>query len=73
VDNLPGDRGLTPSRPCTRLSLVGSTGTTADFVNPTTFAKISADQRTSIIGGQRLMNSKLQLTWQFTRLIAGRS
>jgi len=37
--------------------------TTVDFRNPNTFAKVSADQRTSSIGGQPLMNLKLQLSW----------
>ena len=37
--------------------------TAVDFRNPNTFAKISADQRTSSIGGQPLMNLKLQLSW----------
>jgi len=37
--------------------------TTVDFRNPNTFGKISADQRTSSIGGQPLMNLKLQLSW----------
>jgi hypothetical protein len=37
--------------------------TAVDFRNPNTFGKISADQRTSSIGGQPLMNLKLQLSW----------
>ena len=37
--------------------------TTVDYRNPQTFGKISADQRTSSIGGQPLMNLKLQLSW----------
>ena len=37
--------------------------TTVDYRNPNTFGKISADQRTSSIGGQPLMNLKLQLSW----------
>jgi hypothetical protein len=37
--------------------------TTVDLRNPKTFGKISADQRTSSIGGQPLMNLKIQLSW----------
>ena len=37
--------------------------TTADFANPRNFGKITADQRTSSVGGQPLMNLKLQLSW----------
>jgi hypothetical protein len=37
--------------------------TTVDLRNPKTFGEISADQRTSSIGGQPLMNLKLQLSW----------
>jgi hypothetical protein len=37
--------------------------TTADFTNPRNFGKITADQRTSSVGGQPLMNLKLQLSW----------
>ncbi len=37
--------------------------TTVDYRNPRTFGKISADQRTSSVGGQPLMNLKLELSW----------
>jgi len=37
--------------------------TTVDLRNPKTFGKISADQRTSSVGGQPLMNLKIQLSW----------
>jgi hypothetical protein len=37
--------------------------TTVDLRNPQTFGKISADQRTSSVGGQPLMNLKIQLAW----------
>ena len=37
--------------------------TTVDLRNPKTFGKIGADQRTSSVGGQPLMNLKIQLSW----------
>ncbi len=37
--------------------------TTVDFLNPKTFGKLSADQRTASIGGQSLMNLTVQLSW----------
>ena len=37
--------------------------TTVDFKNPQTFGKISADQRTSSVGGQPLLNLKIEITW----------
>jgi len=36
---------------------------TVDFRNPQNFGKVSSDPRTSSIGGQPLMNLKLQLSW----------
>lgn len=41
----------------------GDPDTTADFANPRNFGKITSDQRTSSVGGQSLMNLKLQLSW----------
>ena len=37
--------------------------TTVDLRNPNTFGKITADQRTSSVGGQPLMNLKIQLSF----------
>jgi hypothetical protein len=40
---------------------LGRPDTTA--ANPRNFGKITSDQRTSSVGGQPLMNLKLQLSW----------
>ena len=36
---------------------------TVNFRDPTSFGKLTADQRTASIGGQPLMNLTLQVTW----------